>query len=266
VADLDFSSEFTCLDGEVMPTLDATISVTDDGLLRGDGVFEVVRLYEGKPFVLDEHLMRLSNSAKNLRLPVNVEAVREDVFKLLERTPGHNGKLRIAITRGGRRLAMTEPMPELPPTIRLAQVTYAPTRILDGIKSLSYGSNMLATRLAKERGFDEALLVTPHGRVLEAPTSTLFWVRSGQLYTTPIEEHVLASITRRIIFEVAGAQEQIISTDDLPDVEEAFLASTLREVMPVAAIEDREMPAPGPVTGRTRELVSAEVARQLAAL
>jgi branched-chain amino acid aminotransferase len=266
MAQVDFSNEFTCLDGDVVPSTEAKISVTDDGLLRGDGVFEVVRLYEGKPFVLDEHLMRLANSAKNLRLPVNVEAFREDVAKVLESTPGHNGKLRIVATRGGRRLVMTEPMPELPPTIRLAQVTYAPTRILDGIKSLSYGSNMLATRLAQERGFDEALLVTPHGRVLEAPTSTLFWVRAGRLYTTPIEEHVLASITRRIIFEVAGAEEQVIGVDDLADVEEAFLASTLREVMPVAAIDEREYPSPGPVTDRTRELVSAEVERRLAAL
>ena len=266
MAQIDFSNEFCSLDGEVMPSLEATVSVTDDGLLRGDGVFEVVRLYEGKPFVLDEHLMRLADSARNLRLPVNVEAIREDVVRLLERTPGHNGKLRIAVTRGGRRIAMTEPMPELPATIRLAQVTYAPTRILDGIKSLSYASNMLATRVAQERGFDEALLVTPHGRVLEAPTSTLFWVREGRLFTTPLAEHVLASITRRIIFEVAGAEEEVISADDISSLEEAFLASTLREVMPVAAIDDHELPAPGPVTGNTSELVSAEIDRRLAAL
>lgn len=266
MAQVDFSNEYCSLDGEVMPTLEAKVSVTDDGLLRGDGVFEVVRLYKGKPFGLDEHLMRLADSAKNLRLPVNIEAVHEDVERLLAQTPDHNGKLRIAITRGGRRIAMTEPMPELPETIRLAQVIYAPTRILDGIKSLSYGANMLATRLAQERGFDEALLVTPHGRILEAPTSTLFWVREGQLYATPLDEHVLASITRRIIFEVAGAKEEVISTDDLPSLEEAFLASTLREVMPVAAIEDRELPAPGPITDSTRELVSAEIDRRLAAL
>ena len=81
--------------------------------------------------------------------------------------------------------------------MRLGIVTYAPTRVLDGVKSLSYAANMLCTRLAQERGFDEALLVTPHGRVLEAPTSTLFWVDAdGALCTPPLDEHILASITR----------------------------------------------------------------------
>ena len=105
--------------------------------------------------------------------------------------------LRIVITRGGRRLLLTEPAPAKPPGVRLGIVTYAPTRVLDGIKSLSYGANMLCTRLAQERGFDDALLVTPHGRALEAPTSTLFWVDSdGALCTPPLDEHILASITR----------------------------------------------------------------------
>ena len=80
------------------------------------------------------------------------------------------------LTRGGRRLLLTEQLPRAPATIRLGTVTYSPSRILDGVKSLSYAGNMLATRLAQERGFDEALLVTPHGRVLEAPTSSIFWV------------------------------------------------------------------------------------------
>ena len=83
------------------------------------------------------------------------------------------------VTRGGRRLLLTEPMPAVAEIVRLESITYSPTRVLDGVKSLSYAANMLAGRLAREQGYDEALLVTPHGRVLEAPTSSIFWVRTG---------------------------------------------------------------------------------------
>ena len=162
---------------------EATIPATDEGLIRGDGVFEVIRLYDGRPFALDRHLARLERSATNLRLPLDVEAVRADAWRLLAQAgvgPDHE-LLRIMVTRGGRRLLLTEPMVQTPEHVRLASVTYAPTRILDGIKSLSYGANMLAGRLARERGFDEALLVTPHGRVLEAPTSSIFYVKDGEL-------------------------------------------------------------------------------------
>src|SRR5690606_18799554 len=100
------------------------------------------------------------------------------------------------------RLLLTEPLPEHGAAIRLGSVTYAPPRLLDGIKSLSYAANMLATRLARERGCDEALLVTPHGRVLEAPTSSLFWIADGELLTPPLEDHILSSITRQRVIEL----------------------------------------------------------------
>ena len=177
---------------------EATIPATDEGLLRGDGIFEVIRVYDGKPFALDEHLARLERSAANLRLPVDLESVRTDAYRLLAQAgagPEHEA-LRIVVTRGGRRLLMTEPLPQHSRPIRLGAVTYSPTRVLDGVKSLSYAANMLASRLAHERGFDEALLVTPHGRVLEAPTSSIFWVKDGECMTPPLDEHILASITR----------------------------------------------------------------------
>ena len=109
------------------------------------------------------------------------------------------------LTRGGRRLLLTEPLPATPERIRLASITYSPTRILDGVKSLSYAPNMLASRLARERGFDEALLVTPHGRVLEAPTSSIFWIKDGNVLTPPLDDHILASITRAVVIDVSGS-------------------------------------------------------------
>jgi branched-chain amino acid aminotransferase len=251
------------VDGTVMAAAEATIPVTDEGLLRGDGVFEVIRLYEGRPFALDEHLTRMEGSAANLRLAADVAALRPEVEALLERAGAVDALLRLVITRGGRRLALVEPLPEHPASIRLATVTYAPTRVLDGIKSLSYAGNMLATRLAKERGADEALLVTPHGRVLEAPTSTFMWASGGALRTPPLGEHILDSITRRRLLEELDVVEEPCTLDDLADAEEAFLTSTVREVQPVAGIDDAELPVGGPLTEqagrRLRDRIAAEL-------
>ena len=236
------------LDGNVCDAAEARIGVTDEGLLRGDGVFEVMRLYGGRPFALDEHLARMERSAERLRLPIDVEAVRADVGTLVAAADAREARVRMLVTRGGRRIGLIEEQKPNPPSVSLALVEYAPPRILDQVKSLSYAANMLATRVAKERGFDEALLVTPHGRVLEGPTSTLFYVLDGELFTPPLDDHILASITRRHVIELTGARERITPSDDLRRMSEAFLASTTREVQAVHAIEDHELERGGPVT------------------
>ena len=248
-----------CLDGELMPAAQARIPVTDEGLLRGDGVFEVARLYAGEPFALDEHLERMTRSAQNLRLEFERELVEDDVRRLLEASARDDGLLRVLVTRGGHRVALLEPLPEVPASIALGCVTYAPTRVLDGIKSLSYAANMLASRLARERGFDEALFVSPEGQVLETPTASFFWVRSGQLLTPPLEEHVLDSITRRLVLARTGAREQAATLHDLGSAEEAFIASSVREILPVHRLEDHEFPPDGPVTRATADTVREEI-------
>ncbi len=163
------------------------------------------------------------------------------------------------VTRGGRRLLFTEALHELPERVRLATVTYSPTRVLDGVKSLSYAANMLAGRLARERGADEALLVTPHGRVLEAPTSSIFWIKDGEVLTPPLEDHILASITRRIVMELTGGREQPCTLDDLHGADEAFLSSTIREVQPVATIDEHAFPDGGEHTARIAQQVGAHI-------
>ncbi len=260
-----FSGCLASVDGEIMLASAATIPATDEGLLRGDGVFEVVRIYDGRPFAFEEHLARMERSASNLRLPLDLEAVRADGHRLLAHAgtgPDHE-VLRIVVTRGGRRLLLTEPMPRAPEVVRLGTITYAPTRVLDGVKSLSYAANMLASRLAREHGFDEALLVTPHGRVLEAPTSSIFWIKDGSVRTPPLDEHILASITRRLVIEASGAAEQACPLEELLAADEAFIASTVREVHPVAAVNERSFDAPGPVTARIAADVGARIRSEL---
>jgi branched-chain amino acid aminotransferase len=256
------------LDGEIMPAAEATIPATDEGLIRGDGVFEVIRVYDGRAFAFQEHLERLERSATNLRLPIDLEAVRAEANRLLAYAgagPDH-ATLRVVLTRGGRRLMLTEPLAPMTDRVRLASITYAPTRILDGIKSLSYGSNMLASRLARERGFDEALLVTPHGRVLEGSTSSIFWVAGDELLTPPLEDHILASITRAHVIELTGAKERVCTLEDLAAADEAFLASTTREVQPVAAIDETVFEAAGPRTLAAGEALRARIESLLGAV
>jgi branched-chain amino acid aminotransferase len=254
------------IDGQVGPAGEARISVTDEGLLRGDGAFEVMRLYAGRPFALRDHLDRLRHSCEGLRLDADHDALEGELSALLDASGSVEGLLRVVLTRGGRRIAMVEPLPERPPTARVGTVSFAPGRILDGLKTLSYAGNMLAGRLAKERGFDEALLVTPHGRVLEGPTWTFFWVEGGKLFTPPLEDRILASITRARLLEECDVAQGSCTLDDLRAAEEAFIASTVREVMPIAVIDDIELPAaPGPVTQDAHARFQARVERELAA-
>jgi branched-chain amino acid aminotransferase len=258
------------LDGTVMDVADAHISVTDDGLLRGDGVFEVTRIYAGRPFGLDEHLDRMARSAASLRLPFDSDAVRADATALIAAGEPGDAMLRLVVTRGGRRIGMLETLPERPETIALQTVTYSPTRVLDGVKSLSYAANMLTTRIAREQGADEALLVTPHGRVLEGPTTSFFYVLESRLCTPPLSDRILDSITRRALLHVTDATERVTTLEELGEASEAFLASSLREVHPVHAIDGVALPhAPGPVSeaaaAAVREHIEAALARAPAA-
>ncbi|HEX7292468.1 MAG TPA: aminotransferase class IV [Conexibacter sp.] len=260
------TAHLACLDGAVMPAAEAVVPATDEGLLRGDGAFEVLRLYAGRPYALEEHLARLDRSAANLRLPIDLDAVRADVARLLDAAAAPDpGALRIVLTRGGRRLLLTEELPQHAPSIRLATVTYAPVRLLDGVKSLSYAANMLATRLAQEQGADEALLVTPHGRVLEAPTSSLFWVADGAVLTPPLSDHILASITRAVAIELAGAQERSCTLEQLLAADEAFLVSTTRELQPVASVDGRAIGAAADAARFATGFAGGDVTRDLAA-
>jgi branched-chain amino acid aminotransferase len=259
------ATSLASLDGEIMPAAEAVIPVTDEGLIRGDGAFEVIRVYDGTPYAFDAHLARMQRSTENLRLPVDLESVRADAFRLLAEAgtgPDHQC-LRIMITRGGRRILLTERMVSVADDARVMSITYSPTRILDGVKSLSYAANMLAGRLAREQGYDEALLVTPHGRVLEGPTSSVFYVKDGRLLTPPLDEHILASITRALVIEVTGAEEQPCTLEELYGADEVFFASTVREVQTVASIDDHEYAGPSPVSDRTRDAVTARIAEQL---
>ena len=247
--------EWASVDGTLAPAGETTVPLKDDGLYRGDGAFEVIRLYEGRPFALPEHLDRIERSAAGVELKIDRSSFESEIAALLERFGAHDGLLRLIATRGGRRIAITEPLPEHAPAVSLATIVYSPTLILNGVKSLSYAANMQATRLAKARGADEAVLVRPDGIVLEAPTSTLFWVSpQGTLRTTALDAGVLDSITRRRVLAAVDVEEGEWPAADLRAAPEAFLASTTREVQPVSEIDGRRLAeSPGPRTAEARD-------------
>jgi branched-chain amino acid aminotransferase len=257
--------ELASVDGTVTPTAAAMVPMKDDGLYRGDGAFEVIRLYEGKPFALVDHLDRLGRSAAAIELEFDRVALEREIEALLSEAGAVDGQLRLIVTRGGRRIAATEPVPEHGETLRLATVTYSPTVILNGVKSLSYAANMQASRLAKGRGADEAVLVRPDGTVLEPPTSAIFWVSAGgELRTPALDDGVLESITRNRLIKALDVAEGSWQVDDLRGASEAFLASTTREVQAVAAIDGAELAAaPGPRTREAQRAFAETLGREL---
>ena len=258
-------TELASVDGTVTPTAEAMVPMKDDGLYRGDGAFEVIRLYAGKPFALVDHLDRLERSGKAIELGFDRPALEREIAALLEQAGAVDGQLRLIVTRGGRRIAATEPIPAHAETLSLATVTYAPTVILDGVKSLSYAANMQASRIAKGRGADEAVLVRPEGTVLEPPTSAIFWVAAdGELRTPALSDGVLESITRDRLVKALDVTEGTWDVEDLRGAGEAFLASTTREVQAVAAIDGNELPtAPGPRTVEAQQAFAETLGREL---
>jgi branched-chain amino acid aminotransferase len=257
--------ELASVDGAVTPTAEATVPMKDDGLYRGDGAFEVIRLYEGKPFALADHLDRLGRSAAAIELEFDRAALEAEIEALLAAADDVDGQLRLIVTRGGRRIAATEPIPDHGETLALATVSYRPSVILNGVKSLSYAANMQASRLAKGRGADEAVLVTPEGTVLEPPTSAIFWASAdGALRTPALSDGVLESITRDRLIKALEVEEGSWRVEDLRTASEAFLASTTREIQPVAAIDGSDLPeVPGPRTHEAQRAFAETLGQEL---
>lgn len=252
------------VDGRIGPPAEARISILDEGLLRGDGAFEVIKLYGSHPFRLDAHLDRLGRSAGSLELEFDREALRAEVLALLASGEAPEGCLRIVVTRGGRRLLTLEQLPPFADSIAIALIELSPSEILAGVKSLSYAANMQATRIAVARGADEAVYVRPEGIVLEAPTSSIFWVsEAGALRTPELGVGILDSITRDVVIAGLDVEEGRFTRDDLLAARAAFLASTNREIQPVSAIDDVELPEIGADAARAAgEVLAAAIAAE----
>jgi branched-chain amino acid aminotransferase len=233
---------YVVIDGVLLPAEAGTISVQDQGFLRGDGAFEVLLVYGGRPFAAGEHLDRLERSCAALRLVCPRSLIERDLLSLVEASGKATYAARIVLTRTGHRIALAEAW--APPTkpSRLWLVANHQQPLLIGIKSLSYAGNMLSKRLAREEGYDDALWMSEDGYVLEAQTAAFFWVSSAEeLCTPPLSEPILDSITRRRIISQLEVRERRCPRAEALNCREAFLAGTTKEIQPVAAIEGRRL-------------------------
>jgi branched-subunit amino acid aminotransferase/4-amino-4-deoxychorismate lyase len=249
---------YTLVDGVECPTIPAT----DSSVLRGDGCFESIRSYDGVLFALDWHLDRMDRSADMLGLTMPGRPLVEEWCRKAGSIG--DGVIRVMLTRGDavhggsaaeRCIVMHIGVGQRPDTMTLwpVQAPWHPAGRdyeLAGAKTLSYAPNAAATRAAQQMGYDDALLISDSGSLLEGPTFSVGWVVDGMVETPPLELHILDSITRRVVLEAArrigvDVVERIDATDRLDVADEVMAWSTVREVTPVVAVGDRKFGSGG---------------------
>ncbi|MFE6040403.1 aminotransferase class IV [Streptomyces sp. NPDC056452] len=249
---------------------DARVSVLDHGLTVGDGVFETVRVAQGRPFALTRHLDRLTRSARGLGLSdPDPDEVRHAAETVIAANPMALGRLRITYTGGlsplgsDRGDAGPSLVVALGETSRrpdsTAVITVPWTRnersAVAGLKTTSYAENVVALARAHEQGASEALFPNTVGQLCEGTGSNVFVVLDGRIHTPPLTSGCLAGITRALAVEWTGAQETELPLDILETAEEVFLTSTLRDIQAVHRVDGRDLPgAPGPVTAKAMRI------------
>jgi branched-chain amino acid aminotransferase len=282
---------YASIDGRIVPLEEASVPVGDTGFVFGDGVYETIRTYAGRPFALRRHLRRLRRSADRLGigLPLADEDLEARLSALLGVAANAESYVRILLTRGkgdfsyrfervvGPTLVMVaKPLDPFPRShyergvpVAVAETRRNSPRALDpAIKSSNLLNNILATREAQARGAFEAILLNERDELAEGAGSNLFLVRGGVAFTPPLSAGLLAGITREITLELAAAarveaREETLRLDDLRTADEAFLTSTLKEILPIASVDGQAVggSAPGPVTLRVlrayRDFVAA---------
>ncbi len=277
------------VNGDFVPASAASFALNDLGIVRGYGVFDVLRTYGPAPFALRPHLERLRQSAARIEvsLPWSLAELEEIVHATLARNGHpHDVTVRLVLTGGASAnfllpeekpslaviLAPVRPYPAETYTTggRLITVDYA--RFMPDVKSLNYITGVLGQKRARAAGAVEALYRTPAGEVTECTTSNFFVFRGDQLIT-PVHE-VLAGVTRDVVLEIAGDMFEVVMGPlhyaDLGQYDEAFITSTTKEVMPIVGVDDMVIGIgrPGLRTQRLaaafKQYVAAETAKILA--
>jgi len=271
------------VNGRVFDQEHASISVFDHGFLYGEGVYETLRTYNGRPFLFDRHMRRLRNSAAMMALGVplsdgEMEARFAETVKAaaLGDSPDREAYIRVLVTRGVGELTYDPaacPQPSVvvivkkhvdPPkevfdkgvTVSLVGIVRNhPATVNPRIKSNNLLNNALAMQEAFRRGGYEGIMRNYRGELAECTQSNFFIVRNGAALTPPVDAGLLPGITREYLFEVGGelgipVREQVLRDDDLFGADEAFLTSTTREAVPIVQVDDRQIGkgVPGPIT------------------
>jgi len=275
----------------VVPPDTPLLRADDLGVVRGDGVFETLHVRDGQPWLLDAHLDRMARSAAlmDLDLPPR-ETLAELAATACAAWPrAHEGALRLVCTRGAEplpgaaygpvtvfatlspvgpavRAIRREGAAAVTATLGLAAATRpAAPWLLGGVKSLSYAVNMASQRWAARQGVDDVLWVSADGYALEAPTSSLVWLLGGTLYTVPAEPTgILPGTTARWLLDHAPAlgwraEERLIRPAELFDADAVWLTSSVRGLVPLRALDGKELPRSPEHTLAAQELLGFPV-------
>jgi branched-chain amino acid aminotransferase len=275
------------LNGRFVRGQRASVSVYDRGLLFGDGLFETMRAYRGVVFALEDHLRRLGQSADLLGIPVPDYDWRVKIGELLKRNrlAGRDARLRLTVTRGPAPLVLVPPKRPRPTTILMAEAVeaelarrqrmgvtvrllpYSRHGFIPEHKSLNYLPAVVGKTLADSYGAHEGIFVRQDGVLTEGTTSSLFVVQSGCLCTPPIPG-ILPGITREKVLEIASragtpTRQSELRAGDLRSCDEAFLTSSVGEIVPIVEVDDSSIGfgRPGPMTRSIQRLYRAEVER-----
>ncbi|MDY6916498.1 MAG: aminotransferase class IV [Chloroflexota bacterium] len=279
------------LNGRLMPADEARVSPLDRGLLYGYGLFETVRSYGGRVFRLDRHLARLMGGAETLALASGLDPAQleQAMYRTVEANGLADARIRLTVTAGAGERSLGMPSPGSLTILVVAEPLHLPSRIYDegisaavvsvrrnsqspvsSIKSLNYLDGLIARAEAETRGADEAVLLNERGYLAECSSSNIFLVSSGKLLTPSVASGILPGVTREAVLEVAAevgieSVEGDVLPDELARADEVFITTSVREVVPVVAVDGRLAGSgkPGPVTGRLatayRELVRREL-------
>jgi branched-chain amino acid aminotransferase len=271
------------INGKLYDKADAKISVYDHAVLYGDGVFEGIRIYDGKIFRLREHVDRLYESARHiyLEIPLTREQMMEAIVATVQANAKRTGYIRPVVTRGAGYLGLDPRKTSDPQVIIIvddislyppelyesgmeictaATIRNHPNAVNPRIKSLNYLNNILAKIEAVRAGCTEALMLNHKGEVAECTGDNIFLIKHGTLRTPSLEAGILEGVTRNAIIELARAtsipvQEMALTRHDVYAADECFLTGTAAEVIPVVKCDGRVIGTgkPGPLTRQLRE-------------
>ncbi len=261
------------INGSYVKEEDAKISVLDLSILRGFGVFDYLRTYQGRPFHLWDHLQRLQYSAQQLglNLPYTLEQIANIVSTVLELNGYEESSLKIIATGGvspdqftpqnpATLIVFAYPLTAYPAHFYTDGIKVATTplnRSLPSCKTTQYVPGIVALQKGRLKNAQEVLYINSEGEILEATTSNFFGIKDGKLYTY-VSEDVLAGITREVVLNIAKNSFEIcfepIPLSQIDTLDEAFLTASNKEVLPVTSINDTQI-GDGQVGPVTKEIM-----------
>ncbi len=265
------------MNGALVDEPDARVSPLDHGLLTGDGVFETLRVTQSEPFAVRRHLDRLARSAAVMRLPCPPAAEVQAAIEQVVRANGiTEGRLRVTVTGGASTLGSERDagaptvivaagaLPSWPAVADVATVAWRRNErgALSGVKSTSYGENVVALADAHERGAGEAIFANLAGNLCEGTGSNVFVGIGGRLLTPPLSAGCLAGVTRELVLEIVEVVEEDLPLAALAAADEAFLTSSTRDVQPIRSVDGHSLATcPGPLTNAAATAFAALLAR-----